>query len=200
MLTRILRRNLIANIIPVIIIEALIIFMVIQLGLLPEYSYSRVNNINQTESLYEQGVQNIAFICEDELQYAGFDEVSGDERIGSYYYIFEGDDIKLLILTDETYGKIVDGEEPLIYATLEKDDMRLEYIENALAEYVDRGNDTFEGFVYPIVLFLPFVYAVFILQNHFSATLIIGSVTVVQMLVAGTRLRHFGILLAAEIM
>lgn len=47
------------------------------------------------------------------------------------------------------------------------------------------------GFLYPIVFMGPIVGAILILQNHFSATFIIGVVTVVQMFVAGTRITHF---------
>ena len=47
------------------------------------------------------------------------------------------------------------------------------------------------GFLYPIIFIVPIVGAILILQNHFSATFIIGVVTVVQMFVAGTRITHF---------
>ena len=47
------------------------------------------------------------------------------------------------------------------------------------------------GFLYPIVWMGPIVAAILILQNHFSATFIIGVVTVVQMFVAGTKISHF---------
>ena len=47
------------------------------------------------------------------------------------------------------------------------------------------------GFIYPMVFMVPIVGAIFVLQNHFSATFIIGVVTVVQMFVAGTKMSHF---------
>ena len=47
------------------------------------------------------------------------------------------------------------------------------------------------GFLYPIVWMGPIVAAIFVLQNHFSATFIIGVVTIMQMFVAGTRITHF---------
>lgn len=47
------------------------------------------------------------------------------------------------------------------------------------------------GFFFPLIFLLPIVYSIFILQNHFSATLIIVSITVVQMFVAGSLLRYF---------
>ena len=47
------------------------------------------------------------------------------------------------------------------------------------------------GFVYPLMFLLPVAYAVFILQNHFSATFIIAAITCVQMFVAGSMLRYF---------
>ena len=47
------------------------------------------------------------------------------------------------------------------------------------------------GLIFPLLFLLPIVVSVYGLQNHFSATFIMGAVTVVQMLVAGTRLSHF---------
>ena len=47
------------------------------------------------------------------------------------------------------------------------------------------------GFIYPLVFMGPIVGAIFVLQNHFSATFIIAVITVVQMFVAGTKISHF---------
>ena len=47
------------------------------------------------------------------------------------------------------------------------------------------------GMLFPLAFLVPVVIAIYILQNHFSATFIIVAVTVIQMLVAGTRLSHF---------
>lgn len=47
------------------------------------------------------------------------------------------------------------------------------------------------GFIYPLMFLLPVIYAIYILQNHFSATFIIIAITCVQMFVTGTLLRYF---------
>lgn len=47
------------------------------------------------------------------------------------------------------------------------------------------------GFLYPLLFLLPIIYSIFILQNHFSATMIILAITVVQMFVAGSLVRYF---------
>lgn len=47
------------------------------------------------------------------------------------------------------------------------------------------------GFLYPLIWLLPIVGAIFILQNHFSATFIIAAITLVQMFVAGSSLKYF---------
>ncbi len=47
------------------------------------------------------------------------------------------------------------------------------------------------GFVFPLAFLIPIVVAVFILQNHFSATFIIVAITCVQMFVAGSAFRYF---------
>lgn len=50
------------------------------------------------------------------------------------------------------------------------------------------------GCLFPLMFLIPVVISVLILQNHFSATLIICGVSVIQMLIAGTKLVHFVIL------
>ena len=47
------------------------------------------------------------------------------------------------------------------------------------------------GFFYPLAWLIPIVGAVYVLQNHFSATALIGLITVVQMFIAGVKYRYF---------
>ena len=47
------------------------------------------------------------------------------------------------------------------------------------------------GFFYPLAWLIPIVGAVYVLQNHFSATALIGLITVVQMFIAGVKFRYF---------
>ena len=55
----------------------------------------------------------------------------------------------------------------------------------------------FKGALYPLVFLIPIVISVYILQNHFSATLLIGAISVIQMLVAGVRISHLAIIVIA---
>ena len=55
----------------------------------------------------------------------------------------------------------------------------------------DKLINKWNGFVIPMVLLILPVVAIFIVQNHFSATLIIVAITVVQMFVAGVSLKWF---------
>lgn len=47
------------------------------------------------------------------------------------------------------------------------------------------------GCWFPLIFLLPIIFTIFVLQNHFSATLIICAVTVVQMFIAGTTIKNF---------
>lgn len=47
------------------------------------------------------------------------------------------------------------------------------------------------GYLFPLVFLLPVVFAVYKLQNHFSATFIIAAITIVQMFVAGSAFKYF---------
>ena len=48
-----------------------------------------------------------------------------------------------------------------------------------------------KGFILPLLLLMPIIWAIFVLQNHFSATLLICAVTCIQMFIAGVKLRYF---------
>lgn len=54
-----------------------------------------------------------------------------------------------------------------------------------------RINSLAWGFFYPLAWLIPIVGAIYGLQNHFSATFLIGVVTVIQMFIAGVKLRYF---------
>ena len=47
------------------------------------------------------------------------------------------------------------------------------------------------GFFYPLAWLIPIIGAILILQNHFSATFLICLITVIQMFIAGVKLRYF---------
>lgn len=56
-----------------------------------------------------------------------------------------------------------------------------------------------EGFLWPIFAFIPIAFTIFYLQNHFSATFIIGLVLIVQMIIAGVKMKHLVLSAAAVI-
>lgn len=68
-----------------------------------------------------------------------------------------------------------------------------------LTDIKEKGKikSVFWGAISPLVFLLPIAATIFFLQNHFSATLIISGITVIQMLVAGVRLSHLVLLLVA---
>lgn len=65
-----------------------------------------------------------------------------------------------------------------------------------LTDLIEQGKirNLWVGCLYPLALFLPIAIAVFGIQNHMSATLVMGFVLIVQMLIAGVRFRHFALL------
>lgn len=48
-----------------------------------------------------------------------------------------------------------------------------------------------EGFIQPLAMLLPMILIVLILQNHFSATLVLCMLAVILMILAGCRIRYF---------
>ena len=70
------------------------------------------------------------------------------------------------------------------------------FFASLLADLKEKGKikKFFWGCIFPLLFLVPVVIAVFVLQNHFSATFVICLIAVIQMLIAGTRISHFAIL------
>ena len=158
MFTKLLRRNLIAVLIPILIIEVLLILMVFQLNVLEEYSYQRINSLDGVDLLYEEGVQNISFLCEAVPEYCGYDEVNPEgEIVGGYYFIKDGrDNIRLLVLTNKTYQNLKSGGSYDVYGKLVRDDLKNETMEEALnkalGDMVGEDQDAFDGYIMPVII------------------------------------------------
>lgn len=139
-------------IIPVLVIELLAGFICFQLGLLDEYQSQFVNNLDNLKLLYDEGVNNIEYDLTGDIYYAGFEEKSGSDIIGSYYYIFKGDSINIIILSKDTAEKLSKGETVRIFGRLEERASDAEYIEKAYSDRFGNGGEAFDGFVDPIFI------------------------------------------------
>lgn len=60
-----------------------------------------------------------------------------------------------------------------------------------LTDHKDELRDFWRGFVKPLCFIAPPIAILFFVQNHLSASLIIGMITCIMMVIAGTRLLHF---------
>lgn len=155
MFTRIVRRNLIALMIPVIITELLILYMTMQLSLLDEYRCYEISDISNVDIFYREGEQNVSFNFSEMIYDAGFDQVNEDKVEGAYYYSFYGKNIQLFVLTDETAEKLKSGKKTKIAARLIKNDATISYIKNAYTEATGLGEDVYEDFINPIIISEP---------------------------------------------
>ncbi len=152
MFRRYVRRNLIAMLIPVIVMEILVIFMTVQLGLLDDYRSYEITDMKDLELYYMEGKRNVVIQVDDPLTYAGFDAASDEGKQGSYYYQFNGDSIRLFILKDETIRAINFGENNRVYARIIRDEVTAGYIEKEYTSEVGLGDGLFDGFVEPIII------------------------------------------------
>ena len=60
-----------------------------------------------------------------------------------------------------------------------------------LADHKDELRDFWRGFVKPLCFVLPPIAILYLVQNHLSASLIIGMIACVMMIIAGARMLHF---------
>lgn len=60
-----------------------------------------------------------------------------------------------------------------------------------LSDHKDEMQDFWKGFVKPFVFIVPPIAILYFVQNHLSASLIIGMITCVMMIIAGARMLHF---------
>ncbi|MCR5213307.1 MAG: hypothetical protein K6E10_02755 [Eubacterium sp.] len=152
MFRKLIRRNLIAMIFPVIVMEVLLIFMTIQVGLLDDYNTFHIDSLEDGEIYYTEGKKNISFDIVGPLEYSGYEVTSEDKRIGKYYYQFNGDNMRLFVLKDETIRKINSGETVTVNARLVLDKVTAAYIEDEYSEETGLGQGVFEGFIDPMIM------------------------------------------------
>lgn len=126
--------------------------MVYQLSLLEDYSCHNITSLNGLGVMYSGGAKNVSYECQQELLPAGFDEMSEGEKLGSYYYLFEGETIRIFILKDKTYEQLKKTGSVTIYGKLEEDVTKSKYIEQSYAETVGKGSDVFTGSVQTIMI------------------------------------------------
>lgn len=156
MFRRLLFRNLIAMLIPMLVIEVFVLFASMQVSLMDDYRYYEKVDLGKLDLMYAAGQMNLSFICPDNLTYAGFDYKKDEKKIGEYFYQFDGDSISLYILDNETAARVKKGEKGFeIFAVIEKDEMTADYIESQYQTEsgIDASsNDPFDGFVKDIML------------------------------------------------
>ncbi len=152
MFKKIVRRNLVALMIPVIIIELMLFYMSMQLSLLDEYRCYEVNDISTVDILYREGEQNISFDYGGKLYPAGFDHVNEKKTLGSYYYCFRGSSIQLFILNPKTYEELNSGKQVRINARLINDEATISYIKKEYTDITGLGDDVYDGYIDEVII------------------------------------------------
>ena len=172
MFRKILFRNLIFMMIPILVIEVFILFSAMQLSILDDYKCYNLTEIKSAPLFYLEQRLNVSVALPENLKDAGFDHVRNGKKAGSYYYQYNNSSIHLYILSEETVSKLKAGENPgTIYVRLIEDSATARYVENEyskeigmddtmLSNYVD--NIIFSEIDYPAMKILILSYVKFI--------------------------------------
>lgn len=147
MFHRLLNRNIIMMMLPLIIILIMFLMVGYKLSMLSEYSIYDVDQIDSVEQLHNNGIKNISISLKDmEINYAGFDYEVNDKVLGKYYYYYHGNEVHLLVLEDgfDKNGKI--------YARIQEDKVTANYIQSSLAETFNVKNENLDGFIKPYII------------------------------------------------
>ena len=147
MFHRLLNRNIIMMMLPLIIILIMFLMVGYKLSMLSEYSIYDVDQIDSVEQLHNNGIKNISISLKDmEINYAGFDYEVNDKVLGKYYYYYHGNEVHLLVLED---GFDKDGK---INARIQEDKVTANYIQSSLAETFNVKNENLDGFIKPYII------------------------------------------------
>ncbi len=147
MFHRLLNRNIIMMMLPLIIILIMFLMVGYKLSMLSEYSIYDVDQIDSVEQLHNNGIKNISISLKDmEINYAGFDYEVNDKVLGKYYYYYHGNEVHLLVLED---GFNKDGK---INARIQEDKVTANYIQSSLAETFNVKNENLDGFIKPYII------------------------------------------------
>ena len=147
MFHRLLNRNIIMMMLPLIVILLMFLMVGYKLSMLSEYSIYHVDKIDSIEQLHNNGIKNISISLKDmEINYAGFDYEVNDKVLGKYYYYYHGNEIHLLVLEDG-YDK-----NDTINARISEDKVTANYVQSRLAETFNVKNENLDGFIKPYIV------------------------------------------------
>lgn len=178
----------------------IITFLLIAIGLIVLLSASAPKSLVENDSSYHYFVRQSAFallgivlmLMISKLDYRNFKKLK--------WILYFGTIIALLAVTLTDAGRGTKGAVRWVKigpVTIQPSEFAkvalIVFYATILSDVKDKGKmkSIWGGFIKPILLFAPIAFIIFKLQNHFSATFIIGMILCVQLFVAGTRLTYF---------
>lgn len=152
MFRRLINRNLIAMSIPVLVIEFLLVIITLNLSMMDEYTVYEIED-READYAFMEGKYNVSMTIPENLSPAGFDYESQDDISGAFYYDFQGDSIRIYVLSDEKVNRLKSGISTIdILARLEKNEKVSAYIEKEYSDWAGLEDDSAKGFVNPVII------------------------------------------------
>lgn len=138
--------------IPVLVIEFLLVIITLNLSMLDEYTVYEIED-REVDYAFMEGKYNVSMRVPGSISPAGFDYESQDNISGAFYYDFQGDSVRIYVLSDETVNRLKSGTSMVnIFARLEKNEKVSTYIEKEYSDWAGLGEDSTKGFVNPVII------------------------------------------------
>lgn len=153
MFRKIIRKNVVAMMLPIMVTLILAFYISIQLTLLDKYRCFEIDDFRNIEIIYKDGEHNISFHTVDDLYYSGFDYVSGNEKLGEFYLLQNEKSYRVFIFSNKTVERLKSGEKDIpICARLRNDNLISDYIEKEYSDSLGLGSDVFAETVKPVII------------------------------------------------
>ena len=108
-LKRVLIRNLILALLPYFVFVLILLVTAGRLEKMDSYKVYEAKNYEDAIKQYFDDHINFRIPVKD-VNYAGFDYVIDNKTVGGYYYHYDGKNIRILLLDNETYAEIKKGK------------------------------------------------------------------------------------------
>lgn len=148
-LNLLLLKNTIVILIPAVIVFLIIFVLVRRYPVIYQMTCHDVDTLEEMQEWYKKGCCN-AKIQIPSMKYTGFDYYEDGKRTGAYYYAFVGNECVFFLIETKMPDPVLEGK--TVKGRVLADSISLTAMKSEFAKELGLDNDSFESFVYPLLL------------------------------------------------
>lgn len=148
-LNLLLLKNTVVMLVPAVIVFVVIFILVRQYPVIYQMTCHDVDTLEEMQEWYQKGCYNVK-VRIPSMKYTGFDYYEDGKRTGAYYYTFVKNECVFLLMKTKTPDPVLEGR--TVKGRILADSISLTAMKNGFAKELGLDYDSFEAFVYPLLL------------------------------------------------